>query len=91
MQPVNSDVCNGRNDVGCGGAIFPLKMDGRYFSYKDVWILLPKELSIPRCDKCKVDWLDFEIEAALDVILQREYEVHEDMIQEARERFGVQA
>jgi hypothetical protein len=87
MQPINSDICSGRDDVGCGGTIFPIAIDCRYFLYKEVFIPLPLDMKIPRCDKCKADWVDFDTEAALDVILNREYEKHEDMILEARRRF----
>ena len=86
MQSVNSNICNGRNDVGCGGKIIITKKPGRYFLFKEVFILLDDDLEIPRCNKCNTDWLDFDTEAALDVVLAREYEVHEGLILEARER-----
>jgi len=86
MQPKSSNKCVGRNNSGCGGTIFPLEMDGRFFQYKDVWINLPKDLNIPRCDKCKVDWIDDDMQVALDVILNREYENHRDLIEAAIKR-----
>lgn len=87
MQSKDSNICAGRGDIGCGGQIFPLKMDGRWFLFKDVVIFLDKDLEIPRCDKCKADWIDDDTQIALDVILNRDYEQHRELIESARQRF----
>lgn len=64
----------------CGGTVIPIAKDGRFYTYHEVWILVPSNIEIPRCLNCGEDWLSDEGLKELDGVLEASFKEHEGLI-----------
>jgi hypothetical protein len=74
----------------CSGTVVPYAGDGRFYFHRTVMINLPASVYVPRCRECNADYVQPELKAVIDEILEMEYKRHEPMIKAAQERLKKQ-
>jgi len=72
---------------GCDGVAIPVAKDGRFYEHREVFINVPSNFMIPKCQKCGTDIFDETLYKALIQALENEYQQHADIIAECRERY----
>ncbi len=68
---------------GCGGTAVPTQKDGRFYLHRgNVFINVPKDFAIPKCERCGMDMFTDELYKELLLLLESEYQVHAEMIRD---------
>lgn len=65
---------------GCGGRTIGIAKDGRFYVFKNIFMLVPTQVVIHRCTECD---RDSPLQAELEEVtlhLQRSYEEHKSLI-----------
>ena len=76
----SKDLSEVRECLSCNGLVVPVQKDGRFYHYKGVFILVPKDVTIPKCSRCGEEWLDDRQADTMLAVLDREYQAHAGLI-----------
>jgi hypothetical protein len=82
--PIIEHIICDKND--CGGIVESTQKDGRFYIHKEVYINVPADIPILKCNRCGIEYHDDISQALLDTVLENEYNNHRELIEEARER-----
>jgi hypothetical protein len=63
----------------CNGLVYPQGVP-RYFYHREIHILVPEQISLPRCNKCGTDFMTDDAIAMIGQILESEYKRHDGLI-----------
>ncbi len=64
-------------------SVIPTAKEGRFYSHRDVAVLVPNNYFIPRCIFCEEEWLSDAEVAALNDLLAELYDNHREKIDSA--------
>jgi Zn finger protein HypA/HybF involved in hydrogenase expression len=64
----------------CKGHTIPVSKDGRFYTYKNTAILIPKDFAIARCIDCNEEFFTEKEMVNLMDCLEAEYSEHEELI-----------
>lgn len=70
-------------DEKCAGTCVPLAKEGRFYYQPDrpwLYIPLPTDLLVPRCNVCNRDWLKAIHQKAVNEALEESYQEHKSLV-----------